>query len=29
MFYEVTVSGEEIVVVYLNVRITQIFFFRS
>jgi len=29
MFDEITVSGEEVVVVYLNVRITPIFFFRS
>lgn len=28
MFDEVTVSGEEFVVVYLNVCITPIFFFR-
>jgi hypothetical protein len=29
MFDEVTVPGEEIVVVYLNISITPIFFFRS
>lgn len=29
MFDEVTVSGEEVVVVYINVRITPSFFFRS